>query len=84
MTKLNVDGKKRFCPMVGLDGGFFSESDHLTIRKVTLDYDGNGSQLKNPDISGTPYSVGPTHLEFSISILKLNVKMASEMSGFFN
>ena len=39
----------------------------------------NGSQLKNPDISGAP-----THWEFSIPILKLNVKMAPEMSGFFN
>ena len=35
----------------------------------------NGSQLKNSDISA--------HWEFSIRILKLNVKMAPEISGFF-
>ena len=43
---------------------------------VTLE--GNRGQLKNPDISGTLYTLR------SISILKLNAKMASEMSGFFN
>ena len=37
----------------------------------------NRAQLKNPDISGA-------HWEFSLSMLKLNVKMAPEMSGCFN
>ena len=43
---------------------------------VTLE--GNRGQLKNPDISGAPYTLR------SISILKLKLKMAPEMSGFLN
>ena len=39
----------------------------------------NASQLKNLWPSLAP----STHWEFSIRILKLNVKMAPEMSGFF-
>ena len=39
----------------------------------------NRGQFKNPVISGALYT-----LRVHISILKLNVKMAPEMSGFFN
>ena len=39
----------------------------------------NQCQLKNP-VTFAP----STHGEFSISILKLNVKRAPEMRGFFN
>ena len=39
----------------------------------------NRSQLKYAVISGALYT-----LQFSISALELNVKIALEMSGFFN
>ena len=47
---------------------------------MNIDKAFNRGQLKNPDIYGALY----TDWEFSITILKLNSKMAPEMSGFFN
>ena len=44
----------------------------------------NGSQLKNPDISGALYTLRIQYSYTVYGILKLNVKMAPEMSEFFN
>ena len=64
----------------------------LEIKHSVSEHTGNGSQSKNPDISGALYTL---RIQYSYTvygilklnlygILKLNMKMAPEMSRFFN
>ena len=73
-VSLNISKISRnFSNFLGISVNFFIFHSRTFGHQVR----NNLGQLRNPDISDALY-------KFNISILKLHVKMASEMSGFFN